>query len=102
MKLQGYNFPEELKELSNVEFYVLRSDFDQIGQDQFYLVDLLNYQVANESGSIIGKVTEVFSNGTQDVIEVDPIKEFIVIQSPFFISLDHEKKTCIVRVPVYL
>ena len=49
---------------------VSRSEFPQTDEDEFYWVDLLDAQVVNQEGAVLGVVTELFENAAHTVMHV--------------------------------
>ena len=50
------------------EILVERTAFPKLPTGQYYWVDLIGLSVVNEQGEVLGDVTDVTSNGAQDVL----------------------------------
>ncbi|MGH8460987.1 MAG: ribosome maturation factor RimM [Stenotrophobium sp.] len=93
--LTDRNFAESL---IGSEIQVSRSELPPTAEGQFYLADLLGLRVQSEQGDVLGVVTEVTSNGAQDVLvmkdaEVERMIPFV--QGPIIKSVDMGKRLII-------
>ncbi len=69
-KLQGCDTPEQAERLRGVAVGVSRAEFPPAGDGEVYWVDLIGAQVINRSGIDLGTVSDVISNGVQELLEV--------------------------------
>jgi 16S rRNA processing protein RimM len=76
------------EKLIGVEVFCLRSDFPQIDdQDEFYVTDLQNLTVVDQSLQPVGKVKNILNFGAGDIIEVqftDQTKELFPFTKAIF------------------
>ncbi len=54
----------DAEKLRNIPLYVLREDFKKLSEEEFYIADLINLTVIDNSEKIIGKVQNVFNLAT--------------------------------------
>jgi 16S rRNA processing protein RimM len=66
----GSDDRNKAEELKGRKFYCHRKDFPAIDDEEFYIEDLLNLRVLNETGDEIGKIIEVVNYGAGDIIEI--------------------------------
>ncbi|MGH8541116.1 MAG: ribosome maturation factor RimM [Stenotrophobium sp.] len=81
--------------LIGAEIRVERSELPPAGKGQYYWTDLIGLRVESEQGDALGAVTEVTSNGAQDVLVVqDAETERMIpfVQGPIIKSVDLEKR----------
>lgn len=72
LKLKGLDDRNEAERLRNAKLFVSRENAVPLGKDEYYIADLIGLPVYdNESGSLIGKVTEVIQTGANDVYEIE-------------------------------
>jgi 16S rRNA processing protein RimM len=57
--------------LRGARVYVSRADFPATEADEYYWVDLMGLDVANEAGVELGKVADLIDNGAQSVLRVE-------------------------------
>ncbi|CAB3809721.1 Ribosome maturation factor RimM [Paraburkholderia caffeinitolerans] len=57
--------------LRGARIYVSRADFPATEADEYYWVDLMGLDVANEAGVELGKVADLIDNGAQSVLRVE-------------------------------
>lgn len=68
LTLEGIGSVEEAAPLVGQDFYTQRQALEA---GRFYVADLLGLLVKDEAGKSYGRVTDVFSTGSNDVYEVD-------------------------------
>jgi len=51
--------------------YVSRAEFPAPASDEYYWVDLMGLDVANEAGVELGKVVDLIDNGAQSVLRIE-------------------------------
>lgn len=69
-KLQGIDDRDQAAVLRGMQVAVSRGDFPEPGCDEYYWDDLVGLEVVNEAGVVLGRVTEVFETGANDVLVV--------------------------------
>ena len=70
-KLSGLETREQALKLKGAVVSVKRDALPDPGEGRYYLADLVGLEVVNEGGEALGVVRRLFSNGAQDVMEVD-------------------------------
>jgi len=79
LSLEGINTPEEAAELSGQELLVPKEESPELPEGVFYWHDLLGMEVATTDGRMLGRVTDIFQTGSNDVYVVqDGDKELLV------------------------
>lgn len=80
LKLEGINDMTAAEGLKNKVIYADRADFD-LPEGTYFIADLMGLTVVeDETGKELGKITEVFSTGSNDVYEItfpDGKKQYI-------------------------
>ncbi len=69
LKLSGIDNMTDAEKLVGSKIYVSR-DEASLPEGKFYIVDIIGLPVFTEEGEEIGKVTDVFPTGSNDVFEV--------------------------------
>ncbi len=95
----------DLEALLPFEIYLERSEFNELKDGQYYLVDLLEYQVyCLETQSFWGQVDSFDSNGAQDLLVLKSEDESLTLPlvESFFPKIDHQKKIIYFNKPIYL
>ncbi len=94
-----------LESLMPFEIYLDREAFPETDEDEIYLVDLIDMDVVNEEGEVIGKLESFSDNGMQYLFDlrVGPNGEKITLPyvDAFFPKIDMEKKQITVVLPEY-
>jgi 16S rRNA processing protein RimM len=70
-KLTGIDSREAALKLKGSEVAVRRESLPEPEKGKYYLTDLMGLEVVNGQGQMLGVVKRIFSNGAQDVLEVD-------------------------------
>lgn len=68
VKFKNINSIEEVSKYLNKDIYISKKDISSL-EDTYYIEDLVGIEVYDENGCI-GKVSEVFNTGANDVYEV--------------------------------
>lgn len=87
--------------LRQLEIYVLKSDLPNL-KDDYYLYELVDFEVLDSHNNIIGKFKDMTNNGAQDLYVVDDLKgDEILIPAVdgALIEIDTDKKRIILNVP---
>lgn len=70
-KLAGLESREQARKLQGQKVCVRRESLPDPGEGRYYLGDLVGLEVVNERGEALGVVRRLFTNGAQDVMELD-------------------------------
>ena len=79
LSIEGVDTPEEAAELAGRELLVPKDESPELPEGVFYWHDILGMEVATTDGRILGRVTDIFQTGSNDVYVVeDGAKEVLV------------------------
>lgn len=71
VKIKGVDTRNEAEALIGTEFYVNRDKLPELGEEEYYLQDLIGLQVClKTSDNVIGKVVRFYNFGAGDIIEL--------------------------------
>lgn len=70
LKFAGVDTVEEAEKLKGIEISVKKADLPPLPEGRFYIADILGMQVVTDEGRELGKVTDVFKTGSNDVYTV--------------------------------
>jgi 16S rRNA processing protein RimM len=70
IKLNGIDAPEEAARYRNQLVYVTAADRPPLPKGQFYVHELIGFEVVDEEDGLIGKLTEILQTGANDVYVV--------------------------------
>lgn len=70
LKLEGIDTPEEANKYREIYVKRERKPNENLGEDTFYIEDLIGLSVYDETSSLIGTLTEVLTPGANDVYVV--------------------------------
>ena len=71
LRLKGIERIEEAEPLIGKEILIEKEALLELGEGEYYWVDILGMKVATEGGKGIGKVREIFRTGANDVYVVE-------------------------------
>ncbi|MBX3662729.1 MAG: ribosome maturation factor RimM [Burkholderiales bacterium] len=74
-KLQGIDDRDQAAQLRTMQVAVSRDEFPVLQPGEYYWADLVGLTVSNEAGVVLGRVTEVFDTGANDVLVVEGERE---------------------------
>ncbi|MDR3085282.1 MAG: ribosome maturation factor RimM [Christensenellaceae bacterium] len=75
--LEGVSSQEEAEKLRGKLLYVRRADAAKLPEGRYFIADLKGLRVEDESGAELGKLTEIYQAGGNDVYEVRGKKNFL-------------------------
>lgn len=94
--------PEQVKTYVHQQLYVDRALLPALDADRYYWFQLQGLQVLTLEGTDLGIVTELYSNGPQDIMLTSQGQHIPFIRDTFVKSVDLEAKKIIVDFnPVY-
>lgn len=70
LTLKGIDTRDKAEALKNAYLSVPRSEAIALPEDRFFIADLIDCAVFEETGEYLGKITEVYQPGGNDVYEV--------------------------------
>lgn len=104
-QFDGIKDRTHLESLIPFEIYLDREAFPEADEDEVYLVDLIDMDVVNENGEVIGKLESFSDNGMQYLFDVrmGPLGEKITLPyvDAFFPKIDMEKRQITMIMPEY-
>lgn len=69
-KFEGLDDPESVQEIRGMKIGARRSAFAQLGEDEYYWVDLVGAVVKTETGVSLGQVVQVMETGANAVMRI--------------------------------
>ena len=70
LKFKGIDRVEDAELLRNSYLKVNRQDEPELEEGTYYIVDLLGLDVYSDEGILLGKVEDIFNNGSCDIYDV--------------------------------
>lgn len=70
IKFKGIDRIEEAELLRNSYLKVNRKDEPELEEGTYYIVDLIGLDVYSDEGELLGKVDDIFNNGSSDIYVV--------------------------------
>ena len=92
LKFKGIDNINDIEKYKGKSLYVTRDQAVELGEDEYYLADLIGMEVYLEDGSRFGTLTEVMETGANDVYCVVSEEHAVVV-----LSLIHQ---CILHLAV--
>lgn len=71
VKFKGIDNINDIEKYKGMSLYVERKDAVPLGQDEYYIADLIDMQVYLEDGTEFGVVTDVLETGANEVYVID-------------------------------
>ncbi|MBR4993026.1 MAG: 16S rRNA processing protein RimM [Lachnospiraceae bacterium] len=71
IKLEGIETMDDALKLKNASLLVTRDKAVKCEEDEYFIADLIGLSVFDEENNLIGKVTEVYQTGANDVYEIE-------------------------------
>ena len=99
IRLSGCNTLEDAEKVQGSVFFLPRDEFDPVGKNEHYLVDMIGSRVLDENQKSIGTVKDVLIMSAQNIIVVETGENEILI--PYVDAhielFDKQKKNLIVK-----
>ncbi len=70
IKFKGIDKVEDAELLRNSYLKINREDEPELEEGTYYIVDLIGLEVYSDEGKLIGKVDDIFNNGSCDIYEI--------------------------------
>ena len=70
-KLSGVDTRNDAEDLRGAEIVITEDELGDLGEDRFYLFDLVGMKVTDDGGRDFGTITEVLQGGANDVYVTD-------------------------------
>lgn len=104
-QFEGIQDRTQLESILPFEIFLEREAFPEPEEDEVYLVDLVDMDVVNEAGEVIGKLESFDDNGMQYIFNLRVGARGELLSLPyvdtFFPKIDMEKKQITVILPEY-
>ncbi len=100
LKLEGISNRTEAETFKGKDVLIDKEDTRELPEDTYYIYDLIGLSVVDENGAVLGSVSDVIQNRTQDLYEVekeDKSRFLIPAVEEFILNIDMESRTMIVR-----
>ncbi len=78
LRLSGIDTVEAAEKLVGQELSVSRKDLPPLPEGRYYIADILGMEVVTDEGRVLGKVTDVFKTGSNDVYTVQGDREYLI------------------------
>ena len=99
IRLSGCNTLEDAAKVQGAGFFLPRDEFEPIGENEHYLVDMIGSQVIDEYQKPIGTVSDVLVMPAQNIIVVETEENEILIPyvDAHIVLFEKQKKNLIVK-----
>ena len=100
LKLNGLDTPEEAAPYRNQPVYVTAADRPPLPKGQFYVHQLMGFEVVDEEENIIGRLSEIMQTGANDVYVVkrpDASEVLLPVIPSVVLDIDADRRQIHVR-----
>lgn len=93
-QIEGYEGPEQVAVLTNVDIAVSREQLPSLAPGEYYWHELVGMQVVNQQGLVFGKVVDIMPTGANDVLVVEGDKRRLIPYLPgqFIIEINASQR----------
>ena len=95
LKLSGIDDRNAAEEARGKDIYISESDLPELSEGEYYIRDMIGISVVDDTGNVLGNLSDVIQNRAQDLYEVemkDGKKILIPAVEEFILNIDIEKK----------
>jgi 16S rRNA processing protein RimM len=102
MKLEAVGSPEEAELLRGLSVSVPESERAPLGEDEYYIYDLVGLDVLDPEGRVTGTLAKVYQGSGQDVFEVATGTGPVLVPAvkAYIVSVDIRNGRIVLRLPV--
>lgn len=100
IKFAGVSDRNAAEALKGKYLYIDRENARELGEDEYFVPDLIGLQVKDEAGENIGELCDVIQNSAQDVYEIkmpDGKTFMIPAVGEFILKVDMDNREMVVR-----
>ena len=100
LKLEGISDRTKAETFKGKDVLIDKDDKRELPEDTYYIYDLIGLSVVDENGAVLGSVSDVIQNSTQDLYEIekeDKSRFLIPAVEAFILNIDMESRTMTVR-----
>jgi len=100
IKFAGVSDRNAAEALKGKYLYIDRENARKLGEDEYFVPDLIGLQVKDEAGENIGELCDVIQNSAQDVYEIkmpDGKTFMIPAVGEFILKVDMDNREMVVR-----
>lgn len=83
VSLSGITNKEQADALKGVQLFVPRDRLPDLEDDEFYYTDLVNLEVRDTGGTVLGRVKAVQNHGATDLLEIHAPGQTATVLLPF-------------------
>jgi 16S rRNA processing protein RimM len=94
LKFNNINDRNSAELLRDFTLFVCRDEFPETIDDEFYLIDIIGFNVVDQTGKKVGEVSDIMENPANDILMVsDGDKEHLIpLVDDFVTFFDFERK----------
>ncbi len=99
LKFKGLDRIEDVERLTRSRLCVTRENASPLGENEYYIADLLDMEARDEEGKVLGVISDVLSTGANDVYVVKGPDREILIPAirDCILKVDTEGRRMVVR-----
>lgn len=100
IKFEGVDNRNQAELLREHLLYIDKKDLRELGEDEYYIFDLIGLKVVDEDNNKIGTLSDVIQNSAQDLYEIEQEngnKFLLPAVSEFIVNIDTKCGIMVVR-----
>ncbi len=70
LRFRQFDNINQVEKYKSAELYVTRENAVELDEDEYFICDLIGLKAVDESGNVIGVLTDVLQTGANDVYEL--------------------------------
>lgn len=73
VKLKGFDDINQIEDLKDYNVFIEEQDKPELQQGEYYIKDLIGFEVYTDEGKLLGELDDVFNTGANDIYQVGEI-----------------------------
>ena len=93
-KVEGVVDRDDARALLHADIAIYRAQLVDAAPGEYYWHDLLGLSVINKQGEVLGKVTELFETGANDVLVVENQQRYLIpfVKDIYILDIDQKQR----------
>lgn len=102
LKVEGVDDRNAAEAVKGKDVYISEEDLDELSEGEYYIKDIIGFDVMDEAGNVLGKLDDIIQGTAQELFCIKPEKGkmiYLPVVDEFIRGVDTDKKEIKVQLP---